>query len=216
MNISNIVNVNLLNYKKLDKINFASQSTTPIDKFKKRQLDETELYQQKLQENPDIAFIYDPNLSRIEKIKILNSKPYLISANAIGNKINIAEKYWANPRCFKIETFRAKTDEGRYTRNVVHLIDTSDSKSAAALEIIKKLPKSAMSTDKFLNTYKMSTATFEKCIKNGTLEKMTLPDLKTGEPIGIEIIDISTPKNAILIKRFNDFRKKQEKTNQAQ
>ena len=204
MKIFNIQNLSTKKFSQSTQPNF--KSGTIQDTFK-RTINTYEMYNKKLEENSEVAFIYNPDMKTIEKIKLLNKKPHFVSASEIGLKINIGQIYWANPRCFKLEYFEKETLNNPNRKYIITLINTLDPLNQKPLEFIQNLPKTAINTDKFAEKLRISKEKLKEYIEKGYIERISLPDLKTGEDVQLNLIDYATPRNRNFIQKYKNGEK---------
>ncbi len=175
-------------------LSFGSQNIQP-DTFEKSEESKLALYNKQLEKNPNTAFLYNPNLTHIEKMQELNRHPEIISVGDAVKNTHVGTE------AVKDDIFDFDVLETEYmSRNQkktkkTRLIDTSSEKNKKTMEILSKKGKDLFDYPNFRNKFKMPLSTFREYMTLGRFEKFSVDSENPNNEVESRIIDTTSPKN---------------------
>lgn len=160
---------NGVNPKHLNKLANAGK-----DSFTKSQLKE-QIYKEKLETHPNVAFLYDPNLKHEEKMAILEKHPEIKSLDDIEKEFQINKKHLAYDTFFEVEKFTDSRNRG------YEYFDLSNEINKKNLDIIVANKDNLFSRYDFKRIYGVSSSDFDDCIESGRLQQLKLYSKNNGK-----------------------------------
>ena len=137
------------------------------DSFTKSQLKQ-QIYEEKLQSHPNVAFLYDPSLTYEEKLETLKQHPEIMSLEQIEEKYQISKKFITSDSFFEIEKFTDK-----HNKNFAY-IDLSIDVNRKNLEILDNNKGNLFGKYDFNKMYVVSANDFDDCIESWRLQRLYL------------------------------------------
>ncbi len=160
-------------------------------------------YKAQLEKNPNTAFLYDPSLSHVEKIKELNKHPEIKTVgNALKNTHIGADAVMDDLFEFDILTTEYET-HGSIKTKETRLIDSTYAKNKESLEMLSNRSEDLYDYASFRKRFKMPVEDFINYLRLGRLEKLN-PDTENNTTCPhSRILDITSEKNkkAVLLYR---------------
>ena len=137
------------------------------DSFTKSQLKQ-QIYEEKLQSHPNVAFLYDPSLTYEEKLETLKQHPEIMSLDEIEEKYNINKKFLTADSFFELEKFTDK-----HNKHIVYMdLDLDINKKN--FEIIDNNKGNLFGKYEFMKMYGVSANDFDDCVQSGRLQRLSL------------------------------------------
>ena len=157
-------------------------------------------YFQSLRYNPHSAFLHDPRTTRIQKLAILSTNPYIYNSQRLTREIGTSSTDWTDERCFEYELHKYLNENNR--RIKAKVIDMSDPINRANFEKIKEAKSRIISNSDFRAKYRMNEYDFRRYCNSGLLQRFQLPNRQTGKMVNLGIIDPTTETNQAGIERY--------------
>ncbi len=171
------------------------------DVFIKSQSPEIKVYLEKLKQNPNTAFLFNPKLSHEDKMKLIKKSPTVFRPLDLTSKSGAKSTLWLNENLFNIEQYTEPIRNGGASRTI-KIVDLADPTNARNFEAIKQAAKETVDPEIYRLRIGMDSDTYIRYCREGRIEKFQLPHKNTGVPTNTRLINPNTPKNIETARRF--------------